>query len=91
MAKAKKTKTTNPNKLDSVYILKLVLFLILGSQWLYVSVDKGSELPVPIGLIIGLLFASQEHFRLDRKIEYAVLLIAMFIGFWLPMGTYLHL
>lgn len=70
---------------DSIYILKLVLYLILGSQWLRIT--KGTlTLPIPIGLLIGLLFARTEKFSLDRKIQYAILLLAMFISFWLPIG-----
>lgn len=91
------TKTTKTKQakqeLDTVYLLKLVLFLVLGSQWLYItdpSTVVGSAPvhfpPIPIGAIIGVLFAMHEHFQIDRKIEYAVLLIAMFLGFWLPLG-----
>lgn len=70
---------------DSIYILKLVLYLILGSQWFRIT--KGSmTIPIPVGLIVGLLFARTEKFSLDRKIQYAILLLAMFIGFWLPIG-----
>lgn len=87
MAK-KKTKTSRQKpELDSVYILKLALFLIVGSQWLYFAdASSPKQLPIPIGALIGLLFAMHEHFQIDRKMEYAVLIIAMFIGFWLPMG-----
>lgn len=75
---------------DSIYILKLVLYLILGSQWLRIT--KGAvTIPLPIGLIVGLLFARTEKFSLDRKIQYAILLLAMFIGFWLPIGLELVL
>lgn len=69
---------------DAVYFLKLVLYLILGSQWLRLT--HTFTLPIPIGLIVGLFFARTERFQIDRKIEYAVLLIATFIGFWLPLG-----
>jgi hypothetical protein len=70
---------------DSVYFLKLVLYLIIGVQWFRIS--KGSiTVPLPIGFIIGLLFARTDHFQIDRKIEYAILLVAMLIGFWLPIG-----
>jgi hypothetical protein len=74
------------DELDSVYVLKLVLYLILGSLWLRITLKSGSEIPIPLGALIGLLFATHEHFRIDRKIEYAVLLVAMFVGFWVPMG-----
>lgn len=70
---------------DNIYLLKLVLFMILGSQWLRVT--KGSvTIPLPIGLFIGLFFARSERFSIDRKIEYAILLISMFVAFWLPIG-----
>lgn len=70
---------------DNVFILKLVLYLMLGSQWLRIT--KGSfVLPIPYGALIGLIFAKHEHFKMDRKIHYAILLLSMFLGFWLPMG-----
>lgn len=79
-----KNKKASKN-IDSTYFLKLVLYLILGSLWL--RIDTGTmTIPLPVGLVIGLVFATHEHFRLDRKIEYAVLLMAMFVGLWLPIG-----
>lgn len=75
---------------DSVYFLKLVLFFLLGAFWLRVSFDDGRLLSLPFGLVAGLLFASHDHFAIDRKIEYAVLLMAAalsayvpIVGFWL--------
>ena len=78
-------------ELDSVYVLKLVLYLIVGSQWLKIETRSGTQIPIPFGALIGLLFAAHEHFVLDRKIEYAVLLVAMFVGFWVPVGLVLTL
>ena len=80
--------TKRQKELDSVYFLKLVLYLVFGSLW--VKITKGNELqvPLPVGLIIGLAFAIHEHFQLDRKIEYAILLLSAFIGFWLPFGIF---
>jgi hypothetical protein len=97
MAKTKKTKKTKAvakasksQQLDSVYLLKLVLYLILGAQWIrFVSPSGGSQVPIPIGLIVGVIFAMHDHFQIDRKIEYAVLLIAMFVGFWSQVGVYI--
>jgi hypothetical protein len=76
---------------DSAFLLKLVLYLIVGSQWVWL-VDAGltRQIPLPIGLIAGFLFASHEHFRVDRKIEYALVLIASFIGFWSHAGIYIY-
>lgn len=93
MAKTKKKtsvkKRASTTELDSVYMLKLVLYLIVGAQWVRFQNTAGtSEIPIPIGLLIGLLFVSHDHFKIDRKIELAVLLVAMFVGFWTQVGVY---
>lgn len=82
---AKKQTTSS----DNGYFLKLVLYLILGSLWLKVTDNQSWHIPVPIGLVTGVIFASHDHFKIDRKIEYAVLLIATLIGFWAPIGIYI--
>lgn len=85
MAKTKK-QTTKP-ELDSVYTLKLVMYLIIGTLWVRLQSSGGSmQIPIPVGLIIGGLFAMHDHFKIDRKIEYAVLLVAMLVGFWSQIG-----
>ncbi len=76
---------------DSAYLLKIVLYLIIGSQWLKIETKGGVQIPIPAGAIVGVLFAAHDHFQIDRKIEYAVLLVAMFIGFWVPLGAVLQL
>lgn len=87
--KRKKSSAPQSQQLDSVYLLKLVLYLILGSQWLrFVSADNSWQVPIPLGLLIGILFAMHDHFQIDRKIEYAMLLLAMFVGFWSQIGVY---
>jgi hypothetical protein len=85
---AKKLRTS---ELDSVYLLKLVLYMIIGSLWLRIETSSGTQIPLPLGALIAILFAAHEHFRIDRKIEYAVILIAMFVGFWVPGGLVLSL
>lgn len=92
MAKQKKKpakKSVVRTESDSAYFLKIVLFFILGTFWVrLVNVNVGpfEHLSLPIGLLIGLAFASHEHFQIDRKIEFAVLLAATFISFYLPVG-----
>lgn len=83
----KKIKTSS----DSAYFLKLVVFIILGSLWIKATDGQSWQLPIPVGLLVGLLLASHEHFRIDRKIEYAVLLVSMLVGFWLPIGLYINM
>jgi hypothetical protein len=85
MAKSK-TKTS-----DGSYLLKMVLYLIVGSQWLFFT-DQGmtKTIPIPLGFIIGIMFASHDHFKIDRKIEYALLLAAMLVGFMGDIGVFVN-
>jgi hypothetical protein len=89
MAKQNTKKQQKPET-DAVYFLKLVLYIILGSFWLKFShpLAIGSFLVngFPLGLIIGLIFAHHDHFQVDRKIEYAILIIATIVSFFLPAG-----
>lgn len=78
----KPAKRTQTKELDSVYFLKLVMYFIFGSIWLHVSTTKWT-VPLPVGLIIGVGFASHDHFKIDRKIELAVLLVATFLFYFL--------
>lgn len=80
-------KKNQNQEMDSTYILKIVLYLVLGSQWLKIVTKSGVQIPIPVGAIVGIMFAAHDHFQIDRKIEYAVLLVAMFIGFWVPLGA----
>jgi hypothetical protein len=89
MAKTKKRRAKRES--DGVYLLKLVLYLMIGAQWLRVTTASGTQIPLPLGLLVGAIFAMHEHFQIDRKIEYAILLVAMLIGFWTQAGLYITL
>src|SRR5882724_9975552 len=98
MAKTKKNTLKSKNRaatavatndLDGVYLLKLALYVILGSMWLKLSHGQNLTIPIPIGFVVGLLFSSHEHFRIDRKIEYAVLMVAMLAGYFASYGLYI--
>lgn len=84
MARTRITKS----ELDSIYFLKLVVYLVLGALWLKFTRGETTQLPIPIGFLAGLVLASHDHIKLDRKIGYAVLLVAMLVGFWAPFGVY---
>lgn len=87
---AKKSKTTKtvskkePVEKDSVYFLKLVLFFVLGTLW--VQFGDANGVAIPVGLIFGILLATHEHFQVDRKVEYAVLLFATVLSYVAPVG-----
>lgn len=80
-----------PQLKDGGYFLKLVLYMVLGSLWIKVTDNQSWQIPIPAGLILGLILTAHEHFQIDRKIEYAVLLVVAFIGFWAPIGIYITL
>jgi len=69
---------------DAVYFLKLVLFFILGCVWVRLGAEDG--VPIPVGLIFGILLATQDHFQIDRKIEFAILLVAAILSYIAPIG-----
>lgn len=85
-----KRKTVKKTERDSVYLLKLVVYLIVGSFWVRITHGRFS-FPFPLGLLVGLVLAMHDHFKTDRRIEYAVLLIAMFIGFFAQIGLVIYL
>ena len=92
MAKAKLKSRTQPSvqNWDGIFILKMVLYLILGAMWVKISHGSSLHLPIPAGFIAGLLFAMHEHFQIDRKLEYTILLAAMLIGYIAPFGLYIN-
>jgi hypothetical protein len=87
MAKTKK----KANETDGAYLLKLVLYVIIGAQWLFIKTKAGGQVPLPVGVLVGAIFASHEHFQIDRKVEYAVLLVAMLVGFFSQVGLFYSL
>lgn len=86
----KKTNKPTNAEPDSIYFLKLVLYVILGSFWIkfHVPLTIGDFIinGFPLGLLVGLLFASHDHFQVDRKIEYAILILVTILTFFLPAG-----
>lgn len=92
MATKKKTKkpASTPQETDAGFFFKLVLFFILGTLWvrlLHVQIGPFEHFSIPVGLVVGVIFASHDRFQIDRKIEYAILLAATFISFYLPVGV----
>lgn len=88
MVKKKQTTET-----DGAYLLKIVMYLIFGSLWLkFAAPVYIAGVPftgIPIGLFVGLIFASHDHFQVDRKIEYVLLILVAIISYFLPSGIVL--
>jgi len=72
----KRTKNSNKAESDNWYFLKILMYFILGTFW----IKYNGYFVLPLGLLAGLLIAQKDRFAIDRKIEYAVLLIAALIG-----------
>lgn len=70
---------------DSVYFLKILLYLVLGTVW----IKYDGQLVFPLGLVVGILFTRRDRFMIDRKIEYALLIIACILGLSTQYGIYL--
>lgn len=75
---------------DSTFFLKLVMFVVLGSFWLKfsnpIAVGPVVLTGIPIGLMLGVFFASRDRFQIDRKIEYAILVIMAVLTYFVPAG-----
>lgn len=83
-------KSKSQQESDGTFLLKLVVYILAGGLWLKfdpsLTVGSFGISGLPIGLFIGLLFARHEHFMIDRKIEYVVLIIMTIVSFFLPVG-----
>jgi hypothetical protein len=75
---------------DSAFFLKLVVYVVLGSFWLKFAtpLSIGSLVfnGLPVGLLLGVLLASHDQFQVDRKIEYAVLIVVTILSYFAPSG-----
>lgn len=69
-------KATKSNETDGQYLLKVLLYLVLGLIW----VQWEHRSIVPLGLLVGLLFAHYDHFKLDRRMEYVILIFASLLA-----------
>jgi hypothetical protein len=74
----KKTATRKKvaSETNSVYFLKILVFFILGSIW----VKYNGIVVFPIGLVVGLGLSAHDHFAIDRKVEYAVLIVSALLA-----------
>lgn len=71
-----KTKLQKYRESDFHLIVKLALYLVLGTFW--VAVDNRRI--IPAGVIVGFFLSKTEFFRVNKKIEYALLLVGALFG-----------
>jgi hypothetical protein len=73
---SKAAKKSSARETDNAYFLKILIYFVLGMVWIKIN---GIAL-IPIGLIFGIILAQHDHFSIDRKIEYAVLIVSAILG-----------
>ena len=61
---------------DFAFLVKAALYLILGLTWISVNGHR----VIPIGVILGFLFSKVDVLKIDRKIEYALLVVGALLG-----------
>lgn len=71
---------------DESYFLKVVLYFLLGLVWIKVA----GRTVFPAGLIVGLFLAQKDHFAIDRKVEYVILVFAAALAF-IGYGFFLNI
>ncbi len=79
--------TNRKRESNSVYFLKIVFFFVIGTIWIRFGADSRTGGGIPIGLLLGIIFANHDHFQIDQKIEFAILLIAAILSFVFPIGA----
>ncbi|HET8689877.1 MAG TPA: hypothetical protein VFL81_00335 [Candidatus Saccharimonadales bacterium] len=88
--KNKKSTSAKSTEADGTFLLKIVLYVILGSFWLKfmhpMTIGSFDLKGLPVGLVLGLIFASQDHFQVDRKLEYVILIVMTVLTFFVPAG-----
>lgn len=63
---------------DLGFLFKSALYLVLGTVW----IGWGGHRWIPIGLVIGFALSRVEVLRINRKIEYALLVVGALLGLY---------
>ena len=79
---------------DSIFFLKLVVFILLSALWLRlkepIPVGPLVVQAIPLGLIIALLLVMKvEKYQFNRKIWYSALIIMAIVTSFTPVGIML--
>ena len=76
---------------DSVFFLKLVVFILLSALWLRlkepIPVGPMVSQAIPLGLIVAVLLVMKvEKYQFNRKIWYSALIIMAIVTSFTPVG-----
>lgn len=77
---------------DSVFFLKLVVFVVLGALWLRlkepIPLGPLEVQGLPVGLMIALLLVLKlEKYQFNRKIWYTALVLVAILSSFTPVGV----
>jgi hypothetical protein len=73
---SKPAKKTTAKETDNAYFLKILIYFVLGTIW----IKHNGYVFLPAGAILGVIIAQKDHFAIDRKVEYAIILVSAVIG-----------
>ena len=79
------------NERDSVFFLKLVTVVLLGTLWIKfrapIDINGFVLTAIPAGTLIAFIFvATFEKIQLNRKIWYAILIVVTIVCYFIPSG-----
>ena len=89
----KKKQNNIKTEADSTYFLKIIVYILLGMFWIRFAdpmvMGNLTFTAFPVGLFVALLFIRHEHFQIDRKIEYPIVIVAAIISYFFNTGIVL--
>ncbi len=74
----KSAKNKKIHESDFAFLIKSALYLLLGTVWVGVGTNRW----LPVGLLIGFICSKIEVLRINRKIEYALLVVGALLGLY---------
>lgn len=89
--KKQRWRNTKMPETDGVFLLKVVLYIVLGTFW--VKFGQPLELGaislngLPVGFLIGMFIATRERRQINRKIAYSLLIIVTILCYFFPAGV----
>ncbi len=73
-----KTKLQTYAESDLAFLIKAALYLLLGTVW----IAWGGHRWLPVGVVVGFGLSKIEVLRLNRKVEYALLVVGALLGLY---------
>lgn len=89
--KKQRWRNTRMPETDGVFLLKVMLYIVLGTFWIKFGqpLQLGTALlnGLPVGFLIGMFIAAREKRQINRKIAYSLLIIVTILCYFFPAGV----